>query len=148
MRGKFPKPSISTCVFLYTGHEASIPPTLIEARGEQLQEDITIPPEHDTPSPGSKVIEALEEEKTEGSSPHGETEDVQITDVIEHNGEPSMKELVEKQQRAVESEAKIKTEVEAAKIEEPKRDPLKIRLPRMKSVIVTPPTPAKQPSPE
>ena len=59
-----------------------------------------------------------------------------------------MKELVENQKKAVESEAKIKTEVEAAKAEDPKRAPIKIRLPRMKSVIVTPPTPANPPSSE
>ena len=100
-RKKFLKPSINTCVFLYTGHEASIPPTLGEAQGEEHHDDITIPPKHDTPSPGSKVIDTLEEEKTEGSSPYEDTEDVQITEVIEHEGEPSMKELVEEQKKAV-----------------------------------------------
>ena len=53
-----------------------------------------------------------------------------------------MKELVEDQNKAIESEAKVKSEVDAAKAEEPKHAPIRIKLPRMKSVIVTPPTPA------
>ena len=57
------------------GHEAPVPPILKEAQGEQQHEDITVPPRHDTPSPGSKVIEALED-KDESSPTHDDADEL------------------------------------------------------------------------
>ena len=90
------------------------------------------------------MISALDEDK---SSPAlDDAEDVQITETVEHDASQSMKELVEKQHRAVESECKVKLEAETAKGKEPKLAPIKITFPRKKSVIVRPPAPTKQPS--
>ena len=92
------------------------------------------------------MIDALEEDKS--SPAPDEADELQVTKTVEHDASQSMKALVEKQKEAVESGAQIKMEAEAAKVEEPKRAPLKLKLPRRKSVIVAPLIPAKQPSPE
>ena len=91
------------------------------------------------------MIDALEEDKSSPS--HNEADELQITETVEHDASKSMKGLVEDQQKAIESGMQIKMEAEADKVEEPKRAPLKLMLPRRKSVIVAPPVPAKQPSP-
>ena len=117
-----------------------------ESQGEQIQEDIPTPPKLDTPSPGSKVIDALEEDKS--SPAHDEADELQLIKTVEHDASQSMQGLVEEQQKAIESECQVKSEIEAAKGKEPKLPPIKITFPRKKSVIVRPPAPAKQPSSE
>ena len=126
----------NTCVFPCAGHETQVSPLQTDIQGEQQHDDIIIPPTQDIPSPGSKVIEALVEEKDASSSPHGETEDVQIIGEVGHDSGLSMKELAEKQQETIESEAKVKVEIEAAKSQEQTYIPLKIKLPGAKTTIV------------
>ena len=86
----------------------------------------------------------LEEDKS--SPAHDEADELQLIKTVEHDVSQSMKGIVEEHQRAIESEAQVKLEIEAAKDKEPKRAPIKITLPRRKSVVVAPPVPAKQPS--
>ena len=90
----------------------------------------------------------MEEDKTEDPSASDEAADVQITETVEHDASISMKGLVEEQQKMMESESRVKLEVEAAKGKDPKIPPVKITFPRRKAVPVRPPAPAKQPSPE
>ena len=98
------------------------------------------------PSPGSKVIDALEEDK---SSPALDNADeVQITETVEHDASQSMRGLVEKQQKMMESESKVKLEIESAKGKDPKLPPFTITFPRTKSSAIRPPVPAKLPSSE
>ena len=110
------------------------------------QENIAVPPQPEAPSPGSRVIDALEEDK---SSPAlDDADEVQITETVEHDASQSMKGLVEKQQKMTESESKVKLEVEAAKGKDPKLPPIKITFPRTKSSVTRPSVPAKLPSSE
>ena len=112
------------------------------------QEDIAVPPQPEAPSPGSRVIDALEEDKTEDPSASDEAADVQITKTVEHDVSHSMKGLVEEQQKARESETQVKLEIESAKGKDPKLPPLKITFPRTKSSVIRPPVPARLPSSE
>ena len=106
-----------------------------------------MPPRLDTPSPGSKVIEALED-KAEDPSASDEATDVQITKTVEHDASTSMKGLVEEQQKAIKPEVQVKSEIEAAKGKDPKLPPIKITFPRTKTAVIRPPVPAKLPSSE
>ena len=117
------KPSINTWASSNAGHEAAVSPTLGETHGEKLQEDITVPPKLDIPSPGSKVIEALED-KAEDPSASDEAADMQITKAVEHDASISMKGLVEDQQKAIESEVQVKLEIDTAKGKDPKLPPI------------------------
>ena len=106
------------------------------------------------PSPGSKVIDALEEDKTEDPAASDEANDIQITETVEHDVSTSMTGLVEKPQEMMDSEAQIMSEIEAEMEADKRKDPkipsITIKFPRTKSSAIRPPPPApvKVPSSE
>ena len=84
------------------------------------------------------MIDALNDDKVESSSPQKETEEVIITGATEHASGPSMKEQDEKQKKAIESAARVKAEIDGVHPKARENRPLRIVFPGTKVPIPLP----------